>query len=369
MIIEVFLSHPDSETEEYTQTYVINGNNGYDKSVYNIKSYLYSAQVMELLGETMFLFGITLNDNDLEPITEEEMNGLENHFSFKPGSRIAITDCGNRLDITFLSNGRIQMVINHNDLYNGDLNGNFMIVENMYMPFSAIMKIKKLTELVEDFRSIIIINMTNGHIMGTKKAMADADEYTEAYYDMPISKVIQLASTPGREDSFDVFLEAVLATHPILCFSDCYTSVEQLFEKEEVPEDEVEDYSSESEIEMLQNRFEEACETLRAKEESPNEYHIINADPYYDDFSIPSKNDGFHEAMKEIMEDPDARNFIKDCMHEIIDQIFDSEKENPVSRLYEKPDGSGSMMICQGYVDENGKLHVIKPDGEDQIVN
>lgn len=376
MIIEVFLSHKGSDVDEYTQTYIIEDyDDGENDRIYNIKSNMYSTEVVDIFSRTMCFFGATTLDNkDREPMDLEES---DKYAFYYPDSRLCLTHNGSRVELTFLTKGRIQVLINHKDLLDCDLNENVYIDENTTMPFSVIAKLKHLEELIKYFNNIIIINMVDGRVMSTTESYNTVDKYCKEKYNKDFGVLLHRSTLNSSEASeeFTRAIESIIASCPSIVFSDCYTNIEHMIEKEELDPEEDEEILQDTEFNLLLSQFDIARERVESNGEVPYSVYFVNADPYEDPFYDMSQegmqaSDGFHEAMKEIMQDPDAQKFIKDCLYHIIDGIFGNDDENKIiDKQYKKPDGSGSIQICQGYIDDEGKLHIKNDDGEETIID
>ena len=157
MIIEVFLSHKGADVDEYTQAYIIDDwDDGENNRVYNIKSNMYSTEVVDIFSRTMYFFGATTLDN--KERVQLDLDDADKYAFYYPDSRLCLTHNGVRVELTFLTKGRVQVLINHKDLLDCDINGNVYIDEKTTMPFSVISKLKHLDGLVKYFSNIIIIN-------------------------------------------------------------------------------------------------------------------------------------------------------------------------------------------------------------------
>ena len=376
MIIEVFLSHKGADVDEYTQAYIIDDlDDGENDRVYNIKSNMYSTEVVDIFSRTMCFFGATTLDN--KERVQLDLEDADKYAFYYPNSRLCLTHNGVRIELTFLTKGRVQVLINHKDLLDCDINGNVYIDEKTTMPFSVISKLKHLDELVKYFSNIIIINMVDGRVMSTTESYNTVDAYCKEKFNTSLSDLLN-RSTNNTSDAADAFthaIEGIIASYPSIVFSDCYTSIEHMIEKEELDPEEDEEILQDTEFNLLLSQFDTAREGVESSGDLPHAVYFVNADPYEDPFYDTSQegmklNDGFHEAMKEIMHDPDAQKFIKDCLHQLIDGIFTEDNEKAImNKYYEKPDGSESIQIYRGYIDDEGKLHIQDDDGEEKIIN
>ena len=347
MIIEVFMKHSHTDCPdpfEYTQTYVINDDDTF--TVQNIRSHKDAAEVIELLMYTLFLFDVCNPKSDAPKIDLEEMS--KNNW-FEDGAKVCITVNSDRVEIVFHSDLTADLTLPNGKTIIINVNGEVPFEYGIKMDLYPILLKSGCANLINKLLSLVIYDDTAGAMIASRLIINEISEITGEFNEM--------AEKEGTdpEEGISNLMKAIMSSHPCIVFGDYYGDLEA--QRKDGYAEEGEDMC---ELEWFKINMEAAREEISLKRDQlPHQVICVNADPCTDPYlESYDEHDAFHQTMKELMQDPDAQKFIKDCLHDMIDNIF-SGKE-PLSEYHNE--NGPSIHIVEGYVDEDGHLHIIDKD-------
>ena len=368
MIIEIGLLIDSKSNEYLRQTYIFNK----DQTVIseqNIPSYMDAFRVIDFANKIINLFAIHNPEFDvargkLEPI----------YHTFDMYDYMSITlDSGRSITLTAIGQMMLNMKFSDNDT-------SYIVTNEGYVRFDGSASISlysficlmRAKEFIDILSTLVLIDYTEnggGNLYATTRAFKHISEYTDKYYNVRIvmnekDNSLDFAGDVSGQN-MDIVYEGAVATCNAIIFIDAYTSVEDFIAKEKPAEEDANELMK-PEYEYFKDFVNDLVSNIRGNlslgenNALPYATIVVNADPMTDEFYEPYDEDdnGGCIRLDNLEIDEDTKESIRNAVHNAIDYLFGDK---------EKPDDEDSSVIAiyEGYIDEDGNLHVQKPNPDD----
>ena len=282
-------------------------------------------------------------------------------------------DSGRSITLTAIGQMMLNMKFSDNDT-------SYIVTNEGYVRFDGSASISlysficlmRAKEFIDILSTLVLIDYTEnggGNLYATTRAFKHISEYTDKYYNVRIvmnekDNSLDFAGDVSGQN-MDIVYEGAVATCNAIIFIDAYTSVEDFIAKEKPAEEDANELMK-PEYEYFKDFVNDLVSNIRGNlslgenNALPYATIVVNADPMTDEFYEPYDEDdnGGCIRLDNLEIDEDTKESIRNAVHNAIDYLFGDK---------EKPDDEDSSVIAiyEGYIDEDGNLHVQKPNPDD----